>query len=394
MTRNQTFAARSGKRQSRTGAVVLACATLVAPLAGQAQEGSKALNIFQQLVRPAQPTPPPAPATPAAAAAAAAATSQGGLLGNALVGSTANRGAANIGQAADLFSLLSQSTEQIDEAKELEIGRQLAAVLLGSKPLHPDMALQRYVNQLGRWISLQSGRPELPWTFAVLDDNGFNAFAAPGGYVFVTKGLVDRVADESELAGILAHEITHVVQRHHIKAMRKTARAGALTQLIGSQLNNNLGGALSSQLLALGRNLYAKGLDQEDEFEADRQGVALAASAGFDPYGLVAVLQQLRTATPDNPAFTLSLSTHPPAQVRMDQVELAMGNRLDTLTGKPAITVAQRMDQLLAAEQRRNAATAAAAAAAAKVPATTSTAPAKPAARPAARPAATAPVKK
>ena len=99
--------------------------------------------------------------------------------------------------------------ENIDEAKEIEIGRQLAAVLLGSKPLHPDMALQRYVNRLGRWISLQSSRPQLPWTFAVLDDPGFNAFAAPGGYIFVTKGLVDRV-DEAELAGILAHEITHV----------------------------------------------------------------------------------------------------------------------------------------------------------------------------------------
>ena len=345
--------------------------TLIAP--AQGQDAAKAINIFQQLVRPAAPTAP-APGVPA---------SPGGLLGNALSGNAPGKGVANAGQAADLFSLLSQSTEQIDEPKELEIGRQLAAVLLGSKPLHPDMALQRYVNQLGRWISLQSSRPELPWTFAVLDDNGFNAFAVPGGFVFVTKGLVDRVADESELAGILAHEITHVVQRHHLKAMRKTARAGAITQLIGSQLNSNLGGALSAQLLALGRNLYAKGLDQEDEFEADRQGVALAASAGFDPYGLVAVLQQLRTAAPDNPAFTLSLSTHPPAQLRMDQVELAMGDRLDAMTGKPAITVAQRIDQLAAAEQRRNAATAAAAAAKTTTPAAAST---KPAAKPATAP--------
>jgi predicted Zn-dependent protease len=112
----------------------------------------------------------------------------------------------------------------------------------------------------------------------VLDDNGYNAFAAPGGYVFVTKGLVDRVADESELAGILAHEITHVVQRHHLQAMRKTARAGALTQVIGSAARTTTWGAhLSAQLLNLGRNLYAKGLDQEDEFDADRQGVALAS---------------------------------------------------------------------------------------------------------------------
>ena len=374
----------------RTIAYLISCASLVGHAPARGQDASKALNIFQQLVRPAQ-NAAPTPALPAAP------VSPGGLLGNALGGNTAGKGVASAGQAADLFSLLSQSTEQIDEAKELEIGRQLAAVLLGSKPLHPDMALQRYVNQLGRWISLQSTRPNLPWTFAVLDDNGFNAFAAPGGYVFVTKGMVDRVADESELAGILAHEIVHVAQRHHLAAMRKTARAGAITQLIGSQLNNNLGGALSSQLLALGRNLYAKGLDQEDEFEADRLGVALSASAGFDPYGLVAVLQQLRTATPDNPVFSLSLSTHPPAQVRMDQVEQAMGNRLDTLTGKPSITVAQRIDQLAAAEQRRNAATAAAAAAATMVPAPSSTSvrpAAKPVAKPAAKPAAAAPAKK
>ena len=359
-----------------------------------AQDNTKALNIFQQLlVRPGT-APAPAPAAVPGAPAVPA-----GVLGNALSGAAApGRAAGNAGQALDLVGLLSQSTETIDEPREIEIGRQLAAVLLGSKPLHPDMALQRYVNQLGRWISLQSARPDLAWTFAVLDDAGYNAFAAPGGYIFVTKGLIDRVADESELAGILAHEIVHVVQRHHLQAMRKTARAGALTQVIGAQLNNNLGGALSAQLLNLGRTLYAKGLDQEDEFEADRQGVALAARAGFDPYGLVAVLQQLRTATPDNPVFTLSLSTHPAPQLRLDQVELAMGTRLDALTGKAAVSVPQRLDLLARAEQRRTAAMASAAAAAAAAAAATTkakpgtTAPAaaaKPAARPAARSTAT-----
>jgi len=76
--------------------------------------------------------------------------------------------------------------------------------------------------------------------------------------------------------------------------------------------------------------------------------VALAARAGFDPYGLVAVLQQLRTATPDNPLFALSLSTHPPAQQRLDLLEQAMGNRMDGLSGQSAITVAQRMEGLAA----------------------------------------------
>ena len=264
--------------------------------------------------------------------------SGGGLLG-AVVG-----GGAPSNQGDDLFSLLSRSVETIDEPREIEIGRQLAAVLLGSKPLHPDMQLQRYVNQLGRWISLQSERPGLPWTFIVLDDTGYNAFAAPGGYVFVTKGLIDRCADEAELAGILAHEITHVTAKHHLHAMRKTAQSGVFTQLVASQIKTNaLGNLVASQFLALGRNLYARGLDQTDEFHSDRNGVALAARAGFDPYGLVAVLQQLRTATPDNPMFTLALATHPPAQARLDQLEQAMGKRLDGYAGAAPVTVAQRL---------------------------------------------------
>lgn len=238
--------------------------------------------------------------------------------------------------------LLSQPPEQIDELREIEIGRQLSAVLLGSKPLHPDMPMQLYLNRLGRWISLQSGRPQLPWAFAVLDDPGFNAFAAPGGYVFVTRGLVDRV-DEAELAGILAHEMVHVVEKHHLAALRAKVLAGLPAQVLGPQLNNSLAGAVSAQLLALGRDLYASGLDRDDEFDADRNGVTLAARSGFDPYGLPSVLQQLRAAAPDNPLFTLSLRTHPAPQLRLDRLELAMGNRLDRYADKSAVPLSRRL---------------------------------------------------
>ncbi len=316
---------------------------LVAGLAASpawSQDSTKALNLLGSFLRQAAPAEAPAQPPPASPA---------GVLGNLLGAGLAPAGNSPAATAGNLIGLLSQSLEQIDEPKEIEIGRQLAAVLLGSKPLHPDLALQRYVNQLGRWISLQSTRPQLPWTFGVLDDPGFNAFAAPGGYVFVTKGLVDRVADEAELAGILAHEINHVTGKHHLQAMAKSARAGLLTQVIGSQVKGELASAVSAQFLSLGRDLYSRGLDQGDEFEADRHGVVLAAHAGFDPYGLVAVLQQLRTATPDNPLFALSLSTHPPAQQRLDLLEQAMGNRMDSLSGQPAITVAQRMERLAAA---------------------------------------------
>ena len=316
--------------------LVLGAGLLLGAGAAQAQDPGKVLNNLFNAFRPNHGQNP-APA---------------GGLGNMLGGGSGKQGV----NPGELVQLLTQSSDNIGPAREVDIGRHLAAVLLGSKPLHPDMALQRYVNQLGRWISLQSSRPDLPWTFAVLDDPGFNAFAAPGGYVFVTKGLIDRVPEEAELAGILAHEISHVTGRHHLKAMRKTARAGMLTQLVGSQLKGDVGGALSSQLLALGRDMYARGLDQEDEFEADRIGVALAARAGFDPYGLVAVLQNLRSTGPDHALFALQLSTHPPSQVRLDLLEKAMGNRLDGLAGLPSPTVQQRLAQITAAARRNQAA--------------------------------------
>ena len=337
----------------RTG---LACAALaLAPTLGQAQD---VMNLLNSL-----------------GGSRSGGSSSGGLLG-AITGAPA---APAAGQGDDLVSLLSRSVETIDEPHEIQIGRQLAAVLLGSKPLHPDERLQRYVNQLGRWISLQSTRPELPWTFVVLDDPGYNAFAAPGGYVFVTKGLIDRCADESELAGILAHEITHVTQRHHLQAMRKTAQSGVLTQLVASQIRTNaVGQMVSSQILALGRNLYARGLDQADEYEADRHGVALAAQSGFDPYGLPAALQVLRAAAPGNPMFTLSLATHPPAEQRLDQLQQAMGTRLDGFSGAGPVTVAQRLGGAGGIPAAAAAATGAGAAAAA---ATTAPAP-KPARKP------------
>ncbi len=290
-----------------------ACAACLLLAPAHAQDPGRALGGILRQIAPGLATPQPAPRVPA---------------------------------TNDLIEMLSQSVDSIDEPREIEIGRQLASVLLGSKPLVRDPALQRYVNRLGRWISLQSARPHLPWTFGVLDDPGFNAFAAPGGYIFVTRGVVDAV-DEAELAGIIAHEITHVTEKHHLKALSAKARSGVLTQLLASQVrtNNAITGAISQQMLALGRDLYSSGLDQSDEFESDRLGVHLAARAGFDPYGLPAVLQQLRTATPDNPLFTLTLSTHPPAQKRLEQLEASMGTRLDAYSGKPSVAIGRRMQQ-------------------------------------------------
>src|SRR5690606_31708209 len=112
----------------------------------------------------------------------------------------------------------------VDAEEEAAIGFEAAATLLGAAPLLDDDGMQRYVNRVGRWVAMQSERPALSWHFAVIDHPNVNAFAAPGGYVFITRGLLFQLRNEAELAGVLGHEIAHVVQKHHLEALKKQAR--------------------------------------------------------------------------------------------------------------------------------------------------------------------------
>lgn len=308
--------------------------------------------------------------------------SAGTLMGSLMAPSTGTAAtpmaAATPAGGGNLIELLAQSVQNISEPQEIEIGRQLSAILLGSKPLYKDAALQAYVNNLGRWISLQSSRPNLPWTFMVLDDAGFNAFAAPGGYVFVTKGLIDAARNEAELAGVLAHEITHVVEKHHLKSLNKTAQAALAGQVLASQVRSGIGSFVASQLLGMGKELYSKGLDRDDEYEADRKGIALATRAGLDPFGLPALLQTLASAKPDNPHYSLVLATHPPTQQRISSIEAAMGDRFDTFAAARPVPISARLRNVAAQPVPKAAATAAS-------PPRANT-PAKPAPKPPAKP--------
>lgn len=242
-------------------------------------------------------------------------------------------GGLNIGS---IISNLTQATREADEPEEIRIGQEFAATLLGAKPLVANAPLQRYVNTLGRWIALQTERPDLPWTFGVLDDTGFNAFATPGGYIFVTRGLVERMRSEAELAGVLAHEIAHVLKKHHLRAVQKNAGFA----LVGDVLNATGKGNPEARnaLVNIGRKLYASGLDQGDEFESDRLGVVIAARAGFDPYGLPAVLQTIQGQSASDGNFSLLFKTHPAPGARIEMLDTLMKDRLDAfpaIAGKP-----------------------------------------------------------
>jgi predicted Zn-dependent protease len=206
-------------------------------------------------------------------------------------------------------------------------------VILGTAPLLADPGKQRYVNRLGRWLALHSDRPDLPWKFGVLNTTDVNAFSMPGGYVLITRGMLDRMRSEAELAGVLAHEIAHVARKDHLNALQNGMRDSALggfTEYVGGG-SGGLGAAFKTALINAGKTMFIRGLDKDDEYDADRMGVVIAARSGYSPYGLVGVLQTL-SATPDEKGFALMNKTHPLPIDRIDRLDRAMGTRLDAVS--------------------------------------------------------------
>ncbi len=222
------------------------------------------------------------------------------------------------------------------EQEEVAIGRQIAGNILGASPLVQDDKLQQYVNRIGRWVASQSERPDLDWHFGVIASNDINAFAAPGGYVFVTQGLYRQLASEAELAGVLGHEIGHVIRKHQLKILQQSKLIDLGGKLLSKQVGDN---ASVQKLIGSGAEISARALDKNAEFEADRIAVVLAGRAGYDPYGLVSVLQDIAQVSKDEGSVALLFKTHPHPNERLEQLGLAIGERFDRIQGK---TVAQR----------------------------------------------------
>jgi predicted Zn-dependent protease len=222
---------------------------------------------------------------------------------------------------------------EYNDAEEAAIGRQIAGNLLGAAALVNDKKLQKYVNNVGRWVASQSERPGLAWHFGVIDSSDINAFAAPGGYIFVTSGLYRMLNDESELAGVLAHEIGHVIRKHHLKILQQSR----MVDQGGKVLTEQVGGNEQIQnWIGSGAEIVARSLDKNAEFEADRIAVVLSARAGYDAYGLPQVLQGIGHASNDSVA--LLFKTHPHPDERLAKMDSAMDERFDKLKGQTLAT--------------------------------------------------------
>jgi beta-barrel assembly-enhancing protease len=229
-----------------------------------------------------------------------------------------------------LIQALMSGNVSLDE--EVKIGRQIAGNLLGASPLVNDGQLQAYVNRVGRWVTLQSPRPDIPWRFGVIESTDINAFAAPGGYILLTRGLYQTLNSEAELAGVLAHEIGHVMHRHHLKLIQQSSMIGALGGLLGTKVKTE--NQTIQNIIGNGAEILARKLDKDAEYEADRDGVVLAARAGYDPFGLPEVLQRIGHGSKNDSRTALLYKTHPLPEDRLNRLADATGDRLDNVTGK------------------------------------------------------------
>lgn len=215
-----------------------------------------------------------------------------------------------------------------DVSAEIQFGRSVAAHVLSRHPLYENDALNHYVSLVGHTLAASSGRSDLTFHFAVLDTDLINAYAAPGGYIFVTRGALAVIKDEAELAAVLAHEIAHVSLKHIVRAMNIRAgnAADGLSGML-SGISDPLRAAFSTAVDQAMSILFQKGLDQSDEFAADQYAFQLLALTGYDPSALENILQELRDrsgalhtsgALNKDGALQTITSTHPAFTLRID----------------------------------------------------------------------------
>ena len=215
------------------------------------------------------------------------------------------------------------------KAEEIALGREITGNLLGAAPLVKDEALQKYINSVGRWVASQSDRPDLPWHFGVIESDDLNAFAAPGGYVMVTKGLYRKLTNEAQLAGVLGHEIGHIVKKHQLKVLQKQQLLNVGASFLSKQLGKD--NKLVSKAIGSGAEISARSLDKSAEYEADRLGLSYATRAGYEPFGLPEVLDTLSQTNKNDSSVALLFKTHPLPDERLAALGDAVGNRLDNV---------------------------------------------------------------
>ena len=216
----------------------------------------------------------------------------------------------NLGKVINKAAEVRQDLTFSDE-EEQQLGSDISAKIRDKYGVVQDRAVHRYVALVGSVIASASSRPNLGWTFVVLDTDGVNAFAAPGGFVHITRGALALIQNEAELADVLAHEIAHVTERHTVKAIQKSKAIS-----LGAKATRR---EVLSQAAERGYEiLLENNFDRGDETAADTIGVTLANGAGYAPTGLTAFLVRLADRNKGLKERSGIFASHPETKARMD----------------------------------------------------------------------------
>lgn len=208
----------------------------------------------------------------------------------------------------------------ISRQQELQLGQQYSQQIDAELPIVEAAAVNRYLTALGNEIAANAGR-DFSYRFRLVNSDVANAFAVPGGYIYINRGIVSRAGTMSELAGVLAHEIAHVEHRHSVDQLERaqTANAGLSLAYI---LLGRAPGTAERAAIGVGGNLYFANHSRDAENEADATGVELLVAAGIDPRGMARFFQRLlEEQNGGSGGVSEWFSTHPTTQDRIDHVE-------------------------------------------------------------------------
>ena len=227
------------------------------------------------------------------------------------------------------------ASQDITEEQEIYLGRSVSARILAQYPMLDNAYLTKYINMVGTTVAMVSERPDLPFHFAVLNTEEVNAFAAPGGYIFITRGMLKSLKNEDELAAILAHEIGHVCAKHSLKSIKNelwkkvvmiTAREAAQSQGVNPELLALFGEATENIVGTLITSGYSKPM----EYEADKLGQRFAGLAGYDAGSLKQYIQVMTEHEKNNDRnLGAWLGTHPSFEDRLTKLPKTSAGRQD-----------------------------------------------------------------
>ncbi len=232
----------------------------------------------------------------------------------------------------------------ISPQEEIRLGRELSTEIEKQEPVLNNPALNQYITEIGKRVAAQTQRPDIPYTFKIIDKDEVNAFALPGGPVYVYTGLLKQADNEAELASVLGHEVAHVVARHSAQQMTREFGYSLLASILLGENPN----AAASVAANVGGSLGMLKFSRDDEIEADRLGLHYMFNAGYHPNAMTDFLTKLGKLEKSNPSRVLNLlSTHPLSQARINTVN----REIATLPpGRPVDFYADRYRRIIGKE--------------------------------------------